>query len=138
MDALGDRPISLRHLGDLREHVALSLLLARGGLQLPRALAHRGAFLGRESLLLGGFPLSHATTLVSGGWRNWGAVGDFAETRRGSSWPLRTPRRARMARGSRADCRRPISPTWWPWSRAVTSEAKTPARCCAGCWSWTR
>src|SRR5580765_7886305 len=122
MDALGHRPISLRHLGDLRAHVALSLLLARGGLQLTGALPHRGPFLGRESLLLCRFPLCHATTLVSGGWRNWAVVGDFAEARRGSSWPLRTPRRARMARGSRLASRRRTSPMRSPSSRAVTSQ----------------
>src|SRR5262249_41058077 len=47
---LRDRAIRLVHLGDLREHVALRLLLALGRLQLAGALPHRGAFFGRELL----------------------------------------------------------------------------------------
>src|SRR5262245_38091668 len=47
---LGQGAICVRHLGDLRQHVALGLLLARGGLQLAGAFPHRGPLLGRESL----------------------------------------------------------------------------------------
>src|SRR5262249_41005963 len=48
VDPIGHGAIRLRQLGNLREDV----LLARGGLELARALLHRGSLLGRESLLL--------------------------------------------------------------------------------------
>src|SRR5262245_66680648 len=51
MDLLGEDAVRLGHLRDLREHVAFRLLLGRGGLQLAGAFPHRGALLGRESLL---------------------------------------------------------------------------------------
>src|SRR5439155_16029519 len=56
MEPLGHGAILLRHLGDLREHVAFPVRLARaraaarGRLQLLGALPHRGSFLVRESL----------------------------------------------------------------------------------------
>src|SRR6266436_4240790 len=52
MEPLGQGAIRFRHRGDLREHFAFPVRLAR--LQLPDALLHRGSFLVRESLgLLG-------------------------------------------------------------------------------------
>jgi hypothetical protein len=56
MEPLGHGAIRFRHLGDLREHVAFLVCLARaraaarGHLPLLGALAHRGSFLVRESL----------------------------------------------------------------------------------------
>src|SRR5438552_10303567 len=55
MEPLGHGAIRFRHLGDLREHVAFSVRLARArgaalGLQLLGALLHRGPLLVRESL----------------------------------------------------------------------------------------
>jgi hypothetical protein len=52
MQPLGDHPIRLRHLGDLREQVALPRGLVLLGLQLTGALLHGGALLGSEGLLL--------------------------------------------------------------------------------------
>jgi len=80
MEPLSHGAIRSRHLGDLREHVAFPVRLARacaaarGHLQLLGALLYRGSFLVRESLgrLAGGsprgllrglrarFPLSHS------------------------------------------------------------------------------
>ena len=48
MEPLAHGAIRLRHLGELREHVALPVPLA--GLQLLAALLHRGPFLVREAL----------------------------------------------------------------------------------------
>src|SRR5919198_5651368 len=64
MEPLGHVAIGLRHLGDLREHVAFSA----GRLQLFRAPPHGRSFLGRESLgRLGGallcrLPFRHWST----------------------------------------------------------------------------
>src|SRR5881275_1218160 len=55
MEPLGHGAIRLRHLGDLREHVAFPIRLARAWaaarlrLQLLNALLHRSSFLVRES-----------------------------------------------------------------------------------------
>jgi hypothetical protein len=76
LEPLGYDTVRFQHLGDLREHVAFLVRLARGRLQLSSALPHRGSFLGRESLgplaggvvggllraRLRGFPLSHCKT----------------------------------------------------------------------------
>src|SRR5215213_1947995 len=50
MEPLGHGAIRLRHLGDLREHVAFPIRLLRFRLLLFGALLHRGSFLGREPL----------------------------------------------------------------------------------------
>src|SRR5437763_17098992 len=58
MEPLGHGAIRSLHLGDLREHIALAVRLARAGaaeplrLQLLDTLLHRSPFLGRESLRL--------------------------------------------------------------------------------------
>src|SRR5437763_926931 len=58
MEPLGHGAIRSLHLGDLREHIALAVRLARAGaaaplrLQLPDTLLHRSPFLGRESFRL--------------------------------------------------------------------------------------
>jgi hypothetical protein len=80
MESLGHGAIRFGHLGDLREHVAFPVRLARaraaarGRLQLLSALAHRGSFLVRESLgclaggslpgLLRGLLWAHRTSLT--------------------------------------------------------------------------
>src|SRR5215218_10356390 len=54
VEPFGHGAVCRRHLGDLREHVALSVGLrgaaALGALQLPAALPHRGLLLGGEAL----------------------------------------------------------------------------------------
>jgi hypothetical protein len=54
MEPLGHGAIRFRRLGDLREHIAVPVRLARararGRLQLLGALPHCGSFLVRESL----------------------------------------------------------------------------------------
>ena len=54
-------------------------------------------------------------------------MGGCAATPRGSSWPRRTPPRARTAHDLRAACRSPTSPTRSRSSRAATSRVMTPA-----------